>query len=169
MNGSTGYGISYTNNTMRNDIVSSKVAYDDNYIYFNVNTAKNLTAYSDYSWMRLFIDTDQSGTSSNWEGFEYVINRVSPTSNTCTLERSTGGWNWTVSSNSVEYKVSGNILQIAIPRSALGMSNYGKPGYFTFKWSDNMQVNGDIMDFYTNGDVAPGGRFTFVYDPTRSD
>ena len=26
-----------------------------------------------------------------------------------------------------------------------------------------MQNEGDIMDFYVNGDVAPGGRFNFVY------
>ncbi len=26
-----------------------------------------------------------------------------------------------------------------------------------------MQEDGNIMDFYVNGDVAPGGRFNFVY------
>mgnify|MGYP003308982899 CR=1 FL=1 len=34
---------------------------------------------------------------------------------------------------------------------------------FNFKLSDNMQNDGDILDFYKSGDVAPGGRFTFVY------
>lgn len=28
---------------------------------------------------------------------------------------------------------------------------------------DNMQADGDIMDFYLNGGVAPGGRFTFAF------
>ena len=32
-----------------------------------------------------------------------------------------------------------------------------------FKWSDNMQTDGDIMDFYTNGDVAPGARFKYQF------
>jgi len=32
-----------------------------------------------------------------------------------------------------------------------------------FKWNDNMQENGNIMDFYVNGDTAPGGRFNFIY------
>ena len=36
---------------------------------------------------------------------------------------------------------------------------------FHFKWSDNMQVDGDIMDFYQYGEAAPGSRFTFVFDP----
>ena len=26
-----------------------------------------------------------------------------------------------------------------------------------------MQDNGNIMDFYVNGDTAPGGRFNYVY------
>lgn len=34
---------------------------------------------------------------------------------------------------------------------------------FHFKWSDNMQEDGNIMDFYVNGDVAPGGRFMFHF------
>ena len=32
-----------------------------------------------------------------------------------------------------------------------------------FKWCDNMQDEGNIMDFYVSGDVAPGGRFNYVY------
>lgn len=27
-----------------------------------------------------------------------------------------------------------------------------------------MQENGNIMDFYINGDTAPGGRFNFVFN-----
>ena len=33
---------------------------------------------------------------------------------------------------------------------------------FEFKWSDNMQQE-DPMDWYINGDVAPGGRLNFIY------
>ena len=32
-----------------------------------------------------------------------------------------------------------------------------------FKWSDNMIKDGDIMDFYINGDVAPSGRFNYLF------
>lgn len=39
----------------------------------------------------------------------------------------------------------------------------GKEINLEFKWNDNMQENGNIMDFYVNGDSAPGGRFNFVY------
>ncbi len=47
--------------------------------------------------------------------------------------------------------------------NAAGRVNYSDTIDLEFKWNDNMQENGDIMDFYINGDTAPGGRFNFVY------
>jgi hypothetical protein len=32
-----------------------------------------------------------------------------------------------------------------------------------FKWADNFQHPGDLMDFYVSGDVAPEGRFMYRY------
>jgi len=157
-------GTYYENHTMRNDIVSSKVAYDDDNVYFMVKTAENLTPSTDNAWMRLFIDTDTSGISDNWESFEYVINRSTPNGNTITVERSTGGWNFE-NAGTGTYTVNGNVLQFAVPRATLGLDK-SEEVKFNFKWSDNMQTDGDIMDFYQNGDVAPGGRFTFVFDST---
>ena len=52
------------------------------------------------------------------------------------------------------------MLEIALPKSVL---NIGDEPDFEFKWNDNMQTPGDIMDFYVNGDTAPGGRFNYVY------
>lgn len=153
-------GTHYTNATVRNDISKAKVAYDSENVYFYVDTVADLTPETDNAWMRLFIDTDTSGVSPNWEGFEYVINRNSPENGKVTVERFTGGWNFeTVAA--ADYTVRGNVLQIAVPRSALGLT--GDTVKFNFKWSDNMQAD-DIMDFYSNGDAAPGGRFTFVFD-----
>lgn len=34
---------------------------------------------------------------------------------------------------------------------------------FNFKWADNMQQPGDVLDFYVSGDVAPDGRFRYLY------
>ncbi|MPN63029.1 hypothetical protein SDC9_210783 [bioreactor metagenome] len=52
-------------------------------------------------------------------------------------------------------------MEISIPRSALALTN--KKLNFEFKWADNIQEAGDIMDFYLSGDVAPAGRYNFVY------
>ena len=156
---SPGYkGTTYTNTTGRNDIIGAKVARDASYLYFMVECADDITPYTDRAWMRLFIDVGASDKS--WEGFEYVVNRVSPDAAQARLERSTGGWNFSTV-GSVSYKVTGNTLVIKIPKSYLGIS--GDKFTVNFKWNDNMQNDGDIMDFYSNGDTAPGGRFTYTY------
>lgn len=150
-------GTYYTNNTGRNDVVSAKVAYDSTNIYFMVKCANNISSYTDPSWMRLFLDTTTTG--NNWEGYEYVINTVNPSATQAVVGRSTGGWNWTQVGN-VNYNVSGQYLQISIPRSMLGITGAQS---INFKWSDNMQVQGDIMDFYVNGEAVPGGRFNYNF------
>ena len=161
-------GIKYTSNTMRNDIVRTKVAYDNEYVYFMVETLHELTPSTDPAWMRLFIDTDSSGITHNWEGFEYVINRVAPNGYDAVVEKSTGGWAFE-STGTAKFSIQGKRLQIAVPREALGMTDASKAPKFNFKWADNTRVDGatedsgDIMDFYQYGDVAPGGRFMFQF------
>ena len=163
-------GSKYTSSAARNDIVTSKVAYDAEYIYFMVETAANLTSSSDKAWMRLLLDTDPSGVSKNWEGFEYIINRVSPTGSDAVIEKSTGGWKFT-KVGTAKFTVKGNRLQIAVPRSAVGLTDLNKLS-FNFKWADNTLADGastdsgDIMDYYLYGDVAPGGRFMFSFTGT---
>lgn len=173
-----GYGVTYKNDTMRNDIVRAKVAHDSEYVYFYVETAEALTSREDKAWMRLFLDTDSTGESPNWEGFEYIVNRINPADGKCTIERLTGSDDsgaWTYEAvGEAAYTVEGNILQIAIPRDAIGFADHEVN--LNFKWSDNMQEDGNILDFYQNGDVAPGGRFCFRYlscdvpqDPTQTE
>ena len=165
-NGSRGYGNKiYKNETARNDVVTAKVAYDDRYIYFYADAANELTPYTDEGWMRLFIDTDQTGSKANWEGFEFVINRVNPSDEThCTVERSKGGWDWETV-GTAEYYVRKNVIQIRVPRTMLDMPEIATPPVFSFKWCDNNLLGeneGNIMNLYTDGEAAPGGRFTFV-------
>ena len=154
-------GLHYESDTMRNDFRSVKVTYDNKNIYFRIETVDDISPYSDNAWMRVFLDTDFTGNSSNWEGFEYVINRSSADASTITVERSKGGWSFE-KTGEAQYTINGNVMQISVPRSALGLSK-GSEIHFNFKLSDNMQVDGDIMDFYQNGDVAPGGRFMFAF------
>lgn len=150
----------YTNNTMRNDFIKAEVSDDGKNIFMSVYTKKDITSRSDNAWMRILIDTDSSGKSPNWEGFEYIINRDSADESKVKIEKSTGGWKFEMC-GTAEYRIDGNVMKLTIPVSALGLSP--KKVRFNFKLSDNMQTDGDVMDFYLNGDVAPGGRFTFVY------
>ena len=152
-----GSNLIYTNTTGRNDIVGAKVTRDDNYLYFMVQTDANLSPKTDAKWMRLFIDIDRD-KSTGWEGYDFVVNRTSPT-DSATVEKSTNSWSW-FPVGKADYSVNGNMLVLKIKRSVLGI---GSALNFEFKWSDNMQEDGNIMDFYVNGDVAPGGRFNYVY------
>ncbi len=154
-------GTYYESDTMRNDIHTAKVAYDKENIYFYVKTVNNITPYTDPNWMRLYIDTDFTGNSPNWEGFEYVINRNNPTSDKCTVEKSKGGYEWLVVGE-VSYTIKQDVLQISVPRNMISQ-NDNLPS-FSFKWADNNCPDGDIMSFYTDGDAAPGGRFCFAFN-----
>jgi hypothetical protein len=151
-------GVQFQDNTGRNDFVKALVARDSENVYFYMATAENITPSSDPAWMRLFIDTDRK-RETGWEGYDFVLNRTAPTETKITVERSVGGWNWE-KCGEADYKVTGKLLEIKIPRSVLSL---GDKLNFEFKWSDNMQQEGDIMDFYISGDVAPAGRFNYIY------
>ena len=154
-----GTDLIYTNTTGRNDLVSAKVARDESYIYFYVETADILTNKTDPKWMRLFIDIDRN-KSTGWEGYDYVINRSSP-EDSALVEHSLNAWDWT-KVGSASYVINGKSLILKIKRSVLGVKD-DMAINIEFKWSDNMQEDGNIMDFYVNGDVAPGARFNYVF------
>jgi hypothetical protein len=123
-----------------------------------VQTQDKLSPVTDKAWMRLFINTD-CDSKTGWNGYDYVINRVNPTSGKAIVERSTGGWNW-AKAGVVDYRVSESTLEIKVPRTLLKQKG---PVDIEFKWSDNMQGDGDAIDFIINGDVAPSGRFNYHY------
>jgi len=154
-----GTSLIYSNTTGRNDIVMAKVARDKDYLWFYVETADLLTNPSDPKWMRLFIDIDRK-KETGWEGYDFVINRTNPT-DSASIEKSVNIWNWNKVANA-GYSVIGKTLVVKIKRSVLGVPD-DKSLNIEFKWSDNMQEDGNIMDFYVNGDVAPAGRFNFPY------
>ena len=150
----------YKNNSGRNDITGAKVARDAEKLYFYAETAEKLTDQGDPDWMMLFIDVDRD-KATGWNGYDYVVNRVSPHGNKAIVEKNIGGrWEWKPVALT-KFAVSNNRLELEISRSVLGLP--GKEINLEFKWNDNMQEKGNIMDFYVNGDTAPGGRFNFVY------
>ncbi len=152
----------YTNNTGRNDITLCKVARDDKFVYFYAKTRDPLTPRTGPGWMMLFINSD-CDHRTGWEGYDFVINRKTPGDSTALLERSRTGWNWEPVTE-VRYRARGSEIEIAVPRSALGLDLPNRPPRFDFKWADNTALSGDVMEFYTNGDVAPNGRFAYRYE-----
>lgn len=150
----------YENQSGRNDLVGAKVNRDKKYLYFYVETTQQITPSTDKNWMMLFIDIDRS-KQTGWNGYDFVVNYKSPSNATAYVQHCPSSkWQWQ-EVGTANLLVEGNRLMLRIPRKLLGVR--GKNLDFEFKWSDNMQEEGNIMDFYVNGDVAPGGRFNYLY------
>ena len=152
-----GSELHYTNKQGRNDIVLSKVARDDTTISFYARTAAPISSPTGSSWMLLLIDIDRDH-STGWEGYDFILNRLGPGA----LEKNCGGgWQWKQIGR-FDLCRNGSELEMAVPRTALGVAD-GQSLDFEFKWIDNLNRLGDIMDFYTCGDAAPGGRFNYCF------
>jgi hypothetical protein len=149
----------YRDHTGRNDLVTMKVARDNDNIYFYARTREPLTSWKGPFWMLLFIDSDQSN-KTGWEGYDYLVNARVLNSKTTTVEKSIGAGRW---GNPVKapMRVEGNELMIAIPRSIIGQPKGGVS--FDFHWADNIQKLGDIEEFSLHGDSAPDRRSNYRY------
>jgi hypothetical protein len=155
-------GTHYINNSGRNDLAMMKVARDATNVYFYARTVAPLTPATDTNWMWLLIDADQN-QQTGWQGYDFIVNRTRDADGKFWLEKNTGDWNWQKVAP-VDWVVRGNEMQLAIPRAALGLVPDTTATAIDFKWADNLQHPGDVMDFYVSGDVAPDGRFNYRYD-----
>ncbi|MGC3953052.1 MAG: Ig-like domain-containing protein [Propionicimonas sp.] len=150
----------YVNTTGRNDIVTSQVSYDDEFLYFRAATRDPLTPYTDDNWMTLYLDVD-GNASNGWSGYDFAVNR-DPSAATTTLERAGNGWEWTPVADDLSYRADGNQLVIRVPRALL--TGLGDVPRVEFSWWDNGTTTGDPMDAYLLGDKAPASRFDYVFD-----
>ncbi|MBI1390031.1 MAG: hypothetical protein GC154_16440 [bacterium] len=153
--------VSYTNHTGRNELLEMKVARDADFVYFYARTAAPITPHNDPNWMMLMIDAD-GDPLNGWLGFDFIINRNVISESQTTLEANTGGWSWRRRAE-IDYRVEGCEIQIAVPRTALGLPGGDGPMQIDFQWADNWQRPGDVMDLYVSGDAAPEGRFRYRY------
>ncbi len=137
------------------------MARDDKNVYFYARTRAPVSPSSDHNWMWLLLDTDQNA-KTGWQGYDFIVNRTVESGGKTWLEQNQGGWKWKKVAP-LDFHVSGTELQLAIPRAALGLPEGTSRLALDFKWADNLQSPGDIMDFYLSGDVAPEGRFNYRY------
>ena len=147
----------YINETGRNDIVESKVARDDDYVYFYVKTADALTPHTDPYWMLLFIDADKSH-ETGWEGYDLLVNAEFKNDRTSTV-KTYDGESWS-GSKGVAFRYEGNEMMVRIPRSYFGSGKLA----FDFHWADGIQKLGDIEEFFLNGDQAPSRRANYRFE-----
>lgn len=152
-----GYGKThYTNKTGRNDIIASKVTYDESNIYFYVKTSAHLTPPTDKNWMLLFIDADQN-KKTGWEGYDFIVNQK-VIDNKITTVKFLGKNKKT---KKVNYRLKANELEIKIPREMLRLTD--SEIAIDFHWADNIQKLADIIEFSISGDSAPNRRFNYRF------
>ena len=154
-------GLHYTNRTNRNEFASFKITHDQDMLYFYARCRDAISSSSDPNWMWLLINTRQEGHPT-WAGYDFIVNRTLAGDGQSWLERNAGDWNWERVAP-VRFRVEGHELHLAIPRTALSLAHSDGLPSFEFKWADNIQDPGDVMDFYLSGDVAPVGRFNYRY------
>lgn len=142
----------YTNNTGRNDFYLLKVSRDVKNLYFYAETIDDITPQTDNNWMNLYINADRKA-ESGWEGYDFRTVK-----GTILQKYSNGRW---IDVGPIVLKKEGRKMFYSIPISYLSLNNQNLD--FEFKWSDNMQDENNPLDWYVNGDAAPGGRFNFVY------
>ena len=143
--------VRYTNYTGRNDFSQMKVVRDRKNIYFYVQTVEAITPDHGANWMTLYLDTDNEGTTG-WCGYDYKV-----ISGDRLMRYDGDSWREVAK---VAHVVDGNEMSITVPIEGLEMN--GDSVSFQFKWADNMQKE-DPMDWYVNGDTAPGSRFNYIY------
>ncbi|HEY2585099.1 MAG TPA: hypothetical protein VGI81_04980, partial [Tepidisphaeraceae bacterium] len=153
-------GLHYTNRSGRNDLIEMKVARDAVNVYFYARTAAPLTPRTAPHWMWLLLSTGQPGHPT-WAAYDFIVNHTIDPDGTAWLEACEGGWHWKKVAK-VELRVIGSELQLGIPRKLLNLPDT-RAFHLDFKWADNLQHPGDVMDFYHSGDVAPEGRFMYRY------
>lgn len=152
------------NTTGRNDIVSCRVRETVSKLIFTVRCAEKITPPDgEEGWMRLYLDTDNCH-STGWEGYDYTINRLSPREDHVFLEYyADGSWRETYPHpfKKVQLRQRGKVLRVVVPKVMLGIHKKS-PFELQFKWSDGVKGD-DILSFWTDGDVAPMGRFNYPY------
>lgn len=148
----------YTTPVPKNSLQEVKVTNDADNIYFYIRCDGDITQKSGDNWMNVFIGT---GTPSlkGWNSYEYVINR-SYENGVSKVEKLDENFNAT-EVGQAQVKVAGNIMQIAIPRAALGLAENDNTLYF--KVADSVENPKDIMDYYVTGRCMPMGRWSYQY------
>jgi len=143
--------VQYINESGRNDLKVLKVAAAPSQIGFYVQTNNKLSERNTNNWMVLWLNVD-GDYNSGWFGYDYRVVKGDQ------LQRFVNGY-WK-DFGKVAFDTSDNELLIKISNATIGLPDKGYS--LEFKWSDNMMKD-DPLDWYINGDTAPGGRLNLTF------
>ncbi len=153
--------LSYTQAAARNNVTEMRVAQDADNFYFMLKATEDivLREAGDQGWMNLLIGTGEV-ENKGWEGYEFVIGRGEAGEGKLTVEKLRADFT-SEAAGEAEYRVDGSVMQVKVPRAALGMAS--DENRFYFKLADGIDEPADIMDYYVSGKSLPLGRLSFRY------
>ena len=151
----------YSDQSARNDIVNVTVSHDETSVSFRIRTAAPITRHEkgDLTWMNILVSV--SDTSEKSFPYDYIIGRHPRKNGRTSVERVTDSG--TIKTGHAFYDVSGNEMIVKVPINDLGLSAENLK--LSFKVSDHVLDQFDIMDYYISGDSAPIGRLSYKYNP----
>ena len=154
------------NNTNRNDIAKVEVTDDGQYLYIKVTTNEDIVVEADKTNNLNILLSIQGANGAKWEGYDYIINRT-PTAiggTTAALEKVAvnNKFEWSKTADCSCY-LSGKTFAVKIALADLGISEREA---FTvdFKVADGISEQGNIINYYIDGDCAPIGRLNYRYN-----
>ncbi len=138
--------------TVNNAIKSAKVSFDKDKFYFLVICEEDIKEH-DNNFLNLLINADRE-YSTGWEGYDYAVNLMGKG---ILSAYKNGAFEKT---GEISYNIKGNTMMVEISKALLDLET---PVNFEFKWTDSVSGLNDFMNFYSDGSVAPYGRFNYVY------
>ena len=151
--------VSYEQKAPENILRDVKVANDASNVYFYIRCKNNrFTAPGDReNWLNILVGTGEPALKS-WESYDYLIGRRYD-GQTASVEKLNADFSAS-SAGVATFRLEGNILQIQIPRAAIGLD---KNDRFYFKIAAGVDEPSDIMSYYTSGSAMPMGRLSYMY------
>jgi len=150
--------LQYKNDSGRNDIITSKVAFGKKNIYFFAETKEPLTSPAGKNWMLLLIDADNN-SDTGWHGYDFLVNKDIKKEKFSTLKQYSKVSNSWVDRAYIPFRYAGNKLELAIPRNKLQLAKNNLT--FDFHWADNPADLISPISLCTDGDSAPNRRFNY--------
>lgn len=150
--------VRYTQAAPLSKLQEIRVANDAQNIYIYL---KGYDKFRDYNesenWLNIFVGTGEPAIKE-WESYEYVVGRKIVNSE-ASVDKFNNGFSAT-SNGKARFLQSNDVIQLSIPRSAIGLSNGGK---FYFKAAMDVAGPSLIMNYYQSGSSMPMGRLSYMY------
>jgi hypothetical protein len=156
----------YVNTTNRNDVVSTQMVNDGEYLYIRITTLDDIVIEQGAQNNLNILLSIVGSNAPAWEGYQFVLNRTalqSGLSKTSLEKVKVAGRYEFENVATVDSYLDGKTLCVKIPLKKLGITN-SKNFTIDFKVADGISDPSNIMKYYVDGESAPVGRLNYRYN-----